>query len=306
MKKIYFALTIIFCLVIQSGYCSEKKEGVMFNLEFEKVIDGLEFPEGPAWDGKETLYFSDCTGMAIYKVTPKGAGVFLKGSTDPFTFEKTNGLTVSSDGYIYACEYSKGAILKISPQGKVETFVSEFEGKPFNRPNDLIFDSKGNLYFTDPFKYKKENAGGRVFRVEKETKKVSLVAEDLCFSNGVVVSPDGKNLFVCESAQSRVLKYKIEGDGYLSGKEIFAEMPGGDPDGMNFDIEGNLWVAHFGGGHIWVFKPNGELLQKIPTPGKKPSNVEFAGPDLKTLYVTEDETQAVYKAEVPIAGQPLF
>ena len=82
-------------------------------------------------------------------------------------------------------------------------------------------------------------------------------------------------------------------------------MPGGDPDGMAFDSAGNLWVAHFGAGEIVVFKPDGSLLGKIPTPGKKPSNLAFGAENLQTLFLTEVETNCVYKIEVPVTGLAL-
>ena len=282
---------------------TEMKEEAI--IQFEKVIDGLEFPEGPAWNGKDTLYFSDCLGKTIYQISPDGTRPFIRSSTEPFNFEKTNGLTVSGDGDIYACEFSIGAILRISSQGECESFVSGYDGKKFNRPNDLIFDSIGNLYFTDPNKYTRKDPDGVVYIVYKGSKEVKPVAEGLGFPNGVAVSPDGKNLFVCESAFQRILKFDIENDGTLSNKEVFAEMPGGDPDGLNFDSEGNLWAAHFGGGAIYVFAPDGTIMQKISAPGKKPSNIEFAGDDLRTLYLTEDDTKAVYKTRVDTPGQPL-
>ena len=69
---------------------------------------------------------------------------------------------------------------------------------------------------------------------------------------------------------------------------------------------GNLYIAHFGGGKIVVVSPKNELINTINTPGKKPSNLEFAGKDLKTLYITEDETNSIFSIEVEIPGLKLF
>ena len=274
-------------------------------ISFEKIIDGLAFPEGPAWDGKDTLYFSDCYEKTIYKVTSNSVAPFIKGTTEPFSFEKTVGLTVSGDGDIYACESSKGEILKISPDGDCETYASGYNGKKFTKPNDLIFDSKGNLYFTDPDKYTTKNPDGVVYMVKKGTKEVIPVVESLGFPNGIAISPDGKNLYVCESVFQRVSRFDISEDGSISNKKVFVDLPGGDPDGINFDSKGNLWVAHFGGGSIYVISPNGKILSKIDAPGKKPSNIEFGGENLDVLYLTECETKAVYKALVNTPGLPL-
>ena len=117
---------------------------------FSKVAENLNFPEGPAWDGKSTLYVSNCNGDWITKVENENFSVFLKASNSPFTFEKTNGLTVYKDGSIFACDFGRGAILKINPEGKTEIYALGYNGNRFSRPNDLAFDKNGNLYFTDP------------------------------------------------------------------------------------------------------------------------------------------------------------
>lgn len=276
------------------------------NPQWKQISSGLEFPEGPAWDGRDTLYYSNCEGGYIHKISPSGAvKMFLAADERNDIHERTNGLAVGGDGCLYACEYGagKGGILKITPAGEVSVYTGAFEGVPYNRPNDLIFDPRGNLYFTDPKSYDPNKPDGRVFRVDGKTGEVALARAGFCFCNGLEFSDDGTLMFLAESAKHRVLVMDVLADGSLGTPRVFAEMPGGDPDGMNFDREGNLYVAHFGGGAVWVFAPDGTLKGKIPTPGKKPSNVEFGGKDLKTLYLTEDETHAVYQMEVPIPGR---
>ena len=81
-------------------------------------------------------------------------------------------------------------------------------------------------------------------------------------------------------------------------------LPGGnqDPDGMDVDENGNLYIACFGGGKIFVVSPEGKLLDSLMTPGKKPSNVEFGGEDMKTLFISECETNKIYSIRTVIAG----
>jgi len=271
-----------------------------------KIAADQNFPEGPAVDSKGNLYTSSCNGKWITKFSNGKAEVFLKPSADPFTIEQTNGLTIGKDGNIYACDYGIGAILKISPEGKSEIYAAGFARKKFNRPNDLAFDGKGNLYFTDPKSYDKTLPDGRVFMVKNETHEVMLVAENLCFPNGIAFSKDFKTLFVCESARNRILEFDVEKDGVLSKQTTFVELPGGDPDGIAFDKNGNLYAAHFGGGAIYVIAPNGKISYKIKTPGLKPSNIEFGGSDHKTLYLTEDETNSVYETKMRVEGLKLI
>ena len=173
-------------------------------------------------------------------------------------------------------------------------------------PEGPAWDGKGNLYFTDPKSHGKDELDGRIFKVDIKSKVITLLADRLAFPNGIAFSPNGKKLFVCESAKNRILTFRVNDNGTLSDKTIFAELPGGDPDGLAFDAEGNLYVAHFGGNAIYVLSPNGEIKEKIITPGKNPSNLEFGGEDMKTLFITEDETNSVYSLQVEIPGLKLF
>jgi len=273
--------------------------------EWTKLAFDQKFPEGPAWDGAGNLYSSSCNGKWVTKISGGESTVFLSASEEPFTLNQTNGLTVGSDGNLYACDYGIGAILKITPGGKSEIYASGFARKKFNRPNDLAFDAAGNLYFTDPKSYSKDTLDGRVFMIEKASGTVTLVAQDLAFPNGIAFSKDFKNLFVCESAKSRILKYAVAKDGTLGKPSTFVELPGGDPDGIAFDKNGNLFAAHFGGGAIYVIDADGKISYKIKTPGLKPSNIEFGGSDYKTLFLTEDETNSVYKTTVRVEGLKL-
>jgi len=286
---------ILLILIIQS--CNRQP---IADIKWETIGTGFSFPEGPAWDYKGNLYVSNCTGGWIAKISDGQIDTLLTASDS--TFFKTNGLFVSKDDDIFACDYGIGAILKISPEGEVQTFLSGYEGQAFNRPNDLIVLENGDIYFTDPKSYGREKTDGRVFYFNSEADSLYLTADSLAFPNGIGISPADKKLYVNESAKSRILRFEITDNGLLSSKEVFMELPGGDPDGIDFDIKGNLYTAHFGSGTLFVISSEGEILQKIKTPGKKPSNIEFGGPDLKTLYLTEDETNSVYKIRVKYPG----
>lgn len=294
-KIIYF-----FFLLTALGSSQTKKE-----YDFSKVAEGLNFPEGPAWDYRGNLFVSSCYGGYITKISGSEITKFAD-SVSTTNLKQTNGLSVYKDGSIFACDYGLGAILKINIEGKSEIFLDRYEGKRFNRPNDLAFDDKGNLYFTDPKSYGRNKLDGSIFKICIETKDITLVADSLAFPNGIAFSPDAKKLFVSESALNQTVFFEVTEEGSLVNKTVFAELPGGDPDGLAFDIEGNLYAAHFGGGAVYIFSPDGQIKEKISTPGKKPSNLEFGGMDMKTLFITEDETNSVYSIRVEIPGLKLF
>ena len=273
---------------------------------WEKVADGLDFPEGPAWNGQGSVYFSNAYGDWIGRIASAQVDTFLSRTPDSTVFSKTNGLTFDRNGNLFACDFGKGAILKFNNSGEVKEYATGYKGKPFNRPNDLAFDPEGNLYFTVPHNYDPEHPDGIVYKIFRYTKEVVPVIENIAFPNGIAFSPNAKYLYVCESARHRVDRFALKENGTLDSLEVFAELPGGDPDGIAFDQDGNLYVAHFGGGTVAVFNPEGALIKKILTPGKKPSNLEFGGPEMKTLYLTEDETNAIYTFHVDTPGSPLF
>lgn len=272
------------------------------NENWVKVLDNLNFPEGPAWDGKEYLYLSNCYGGWITRFDGNKFDTLAAKTNDSLSIEKTNGLAVGKDGYIYICEYGYGAILKISLGGKLEMLCPGFAGEKFNRPNDIVIDGNGNIYFTDPKSYDPKIPDGRIFRFDTKEKEVKLAAQELCFPNGINISPSGKRIYVSESAKNRILSYDINNSGLLINKNTFIELHGGDPDGIDIDEEGNLYVAHFGSKLLYIISPEGKIIQKIETPGKKPSNIEFGGSDRKTLFLTEDETNALYIIRTNIPG----
>lgn len=273
------------------------------NEKWIKVIDGLNFPEGPAYDGISTLYLSNCYGGWITQYSESIADTFLVKNNSSININKTNGLAFGHDGYLYICEYGYGQILRADENKDLEVYANGFNGERFNRPNDLTLDENGNLYFTDPKSYNTDSLDGRIFFIDAQTKEIKLVAGKLAFPNGINISPVDNKLYVCESAKQKIVSFTITKDHNLINKEDFVSLPGGDPDGIEFDIKGNLYVAHFGGKAVYIFSPEGKMLQKIITPGAKPTNLEFGGDDYKTLFLTEVETNTLYKIRTKYPGK---
>ncbi len=285
IKHIRFFLMLLL-LILGMTSCSSKS---YFKGEFQVVADNLNFPEGPAWF-KDQLVFSNCYGAWIGHIWNETLDTLLHAGDG---LVNTNGTAFDKEGNLYICEYGKGSILKFSPDGSLQTLTAkDHNGKRFNRPNDIAISQSGDIYFTDPKSYDPNICDGRLLRADINTGETIQIIDGLQFPNGLCFSPDGKSLYIGESVNKNILKMTCESDDL----DTLITLPGGnqDPDGMDCDVEGNLYISYFGGGKIYVVSPEGKLLDSLKTPGRKPSNVEFGGPDMKTLFITECETNKIY------------
>lgn len=292
---------LLLAIIVSIFSCHQR---LVDKTEWKLVGTGFNFPEGPAWDAKGTLYVSNCYGNWITKLQNNTMDTLITASDT--TFHRTNGLVVGKDGIIFACDFGAGAILKINPSGKVSVLVSAYQGEPFHRPNDLVMDQQGNLYFTDPNSYSKEKNDGRLYFYDMISNNLTLAADSLAFPNGIAISPIDGKLYVCESAKNQITHFERTAPGILKNKQMFIVLPGGDPDGIDFDVKGNMYVAHFGNGTVYIIAPNGKILEQIKTPGLKPTNLEFGDSDFKTLYLTEVETNSLYKIRTNYPGSKSF
>lgn len=281
---------------------AELKDLVSADATPTKVAGDCAFTEGPAYSPKGFLLFSDIPNSRIVRVDADGkSSDFLKPSG------QANGLMFDSAGHLYACQGGARRVVKIGIQdGKIEPLCDSFDGKPLNSPNDLALDGQGGLYFTDP-RYggdgKIDQTCMGVYYVDAAG-KTTRVIDNRRRPNGILVSIDGKTLFVAEPDKRELWKYEITGPGKInSGKLIFTgeeKQDGGGPDGMCLDQHGNIYATY---NSIVVLNPDGVLIGRIAVP-EHPANCKFGGVDGKTLYVTA--RTSLYSIAMKVAGAPLF
>lgn len=266
----------------------------MMNHSVERVAEGFDFPEGPCFDAHGDLYLTQCGNGWIARVR---AGVVEQ---YVYTGGAPNGAVFSEDNVLWIAEAGTNQLLRYDGVDLVE-IAAECDGQPLRKPNDLVFAPDGSLYMTGPGGSNEEPVGV-IYHVQRDG-TIEVAAGGMRFPNGLVLTADATRLLVAETCRQRILIFDVRADGSLDGPEVFAETPGGvGGDGMALDVEGNLYVAHFGTGEIPVFSPTGELLERLPAGGMKPTNVAFGGPDMTELYVTEVETGAVHRLRPGIAG----
>ena len=269
--------------------------------EPEQLATGFTFTEGPSWHPDGFFYFVDLRVNRLHKIVPGQAAELVLEPTG-----EANGTTFDLEGRLVMCEGGKRRIARMDANGNVEVVVDRFEGKRFNRPNDIVCKSDGCLFFTDPGLRipleQKELANAGVYRLTPDG-ALSLVA-DCEYPNGLAFSPDEKTLYVANSRWAAYIHaLELNDDGTLRRRRIFADMssdePEGVPDGMKVDVEGNVYCT--GPGGVWVFSPDGKHLGTI-RPTEVPANLAFGGPDRKTLFFTA--RTSLYMLRTKVAGIP--
>jgi gluconolactonase len=266
------------------------------------IASGFATLEGPAFDKEGNLFFVDWDKHSIQKLPPGGT---------PSEFYNTGGipagLAFHPDGSLWVADEGDDihGVLRITPEGVGERIVDSFNGQPLNGANDLVFDKDGILYFSDPWGSSIENPIGGFYRYFPDG-RLEQIDTGLVFPNGVAIVADGSAVILAETGHNRLLRYPIGADGSIGPREHWATLSGPTgPDGMAFDENGDLYVAHFNIGRIDVFDPSGHEVELIDVPGTKSTNCAFGGPDGKTLVVTECATGSIYALQMNVAGQRL-
>lgn len=280
--------------------------------KLQVLAAGFDWTEGPCWvpgegDQPGYLLFSDIPPNKIYKwVEGKGVTLFMKpsgytGVVDYGAEPGSNGLLLDPEGRLICCEHGDRRVSVLTKNGGKRTLVDNYQGKRLNSPNDAVFKSNGDLYFTDP-PYglpqrwedpRRELDFCGVYRLAKDG-TLTLLTDEMTRPNGIGFSPDEKTLYVAQSdPEAPIWKaFPVKEDGtlgpgrvlYSAAKELQQGLPG-LPDGMAVDVHGHLFAT--GPGGVFIFTPAGKLLGRIST-GERTSNCTFGGPDRSILYITAD------------------
>ena len=280
--------------------------------KIEVLAQGHDWTEGPLWIKQgRYLLFSDIPKNSIYR-WKEGEGERLYLQPSGYTGKEprggetgSNGLLVDSEGRLVLCQHGDRRMARMDaplsdPKPNFTPLAVRHQGKRFNSPNDAVFRSNGDLYFTDPA-YGLEKQWEDPLReipfagVYRRTAagEVSLLTSDMTRPNGVAFSPDEKRLYVAQSDEKAAIwrVFDVKPDGTIdNGRVLFdaTSMVGsrkGLPDGLKIDTDGNLWAT--GPGGVMVLSPEGKHLGTIVT-GQATSNCAF-GDDGRTLYMTADD-----------------
>jgi gluconolactonase len=273
----------------------------------EVIKEGFQGTEGPIGLPDGSLIFTETNASRITKIG-------LDNTVSPY-LENTNGsngLAFDAKGRLISVQTTAGQtkIGVLAPKGSEAVLADSFEGKPFGRPNDLVVDKRGGVYFTEPGPNAAPGAapppltpavyyippGGRAMRI----------AEGIERPNGIMLSRDEKTLYVNNTSGEYLLAFDIRPDGTVANRRNFAKYQTvnktdsgvtSGADGLAIDSEGRLYVATAGG--VEVFNAEGGFLGTIPV-SRAPQNLAFAGPNKKTLYIVG--RGAAYKVQMLSQG----
>jgi gluconolactonase len=292
-------------LVVRTVYAEAPKAA-----EPVKVFEVPHYCEGVVFDHAGQGYVSE--GVTIVQFSPDGTHREWAVTGSP------NGHKVLADGTHLVCDASQHAVLHLSADGKMlEPASKEYDGTLLRGPNDLTLDTPhGGFYFTDPGESSADAPIGTVHYVDAQG-KTHLADGGLAFPNGIVLTPDGKHLYVAESQRNRIHVYDVTAPGEIANRRVFAELPKKDeakgqvdnqPDGMCLDAAGNLYVAHYGMREVQVLNAEGKLIARLPAGDLTTSNVAFGGPRMDQLFVTgglgdENGGGALFRLDVGVKGQ---
>jgi gluconolactonase len=285
--------------------------------------------EGPAFDEKGNLFFSDIYGNRIYRMTPDGkVGIFRSDSG------RTNGNTFDAQGRLISCEGAEQGpggrrrIVRTDVNtGAIDVLTERYEGNRYNSPNDVVVDVRGSIWFTDPFYGEDRSAlemdAEGVYRIDPDGKVTRVLSQpEIQRPNGLALTPDGKTLYVVDSngrpgGNRKIWAFDVPEDRKPTHQRLvfdFGKGRGGD--GLRLDERGNLWVAAGimfprSAGEtadvppgVYVFTPKGQLLGRIPIPEDLCTNLAFGGPGRKTLFVTAGKS--IYKVPLAVSGHALY
>jgi gluconolactonase len=272
----------------------------------ELLAEGFDWSEGPVWRRSGGyLLFSDVPRNTIYRWDEeRGLTVFLRpagytGPEPPGRELGSNGLTLDAHDTLVIADHGNRRVARLDESNYTKTTLADrYEGKRLNSPNDLVYRSNGDLYFTDPpygldglnDNPAKELAFSGVYR-RTPAGELTLLTQELRFPNGIALSPDERTLYVANSDPDHPvwMAYDVREDGTVAGgRVLFDATPlvrrglKGLPDGLKVDRQGNLFAT--GPGGVLVITPEGRHLGTITT-AQATANCAF-GDDGSTLYMT--------------------
>ena len=259
------------------------------------------FLEGPVFDAAGNLYVTDIPFGRIFRIDPRGEWEQVaEWAGEP------NGTKFLNERELLITDYRNGLMVCEIASGAVRPFLERRNSERFKGVNDLTFDSRGNLYFTDQGQTGLHDPTGRLYRLQPSG-ELDLLLANVPSPNGVALSADERVLYLGVTRANQVWRVPLLPDGSVAKVSAFFTSYGpSGPDGLAVDQCGRVIVANPGLGVAWVLNPKAEpVLVLRSCAGASLTNVAYGGPERKTLYCTESISGSVLRVELDAPGLSL-
>jgi gluconolactonase len=269
--------------------------------QFSVLAEGLNHPEGVAWNPFDGLVYAGGEGGELYAVSLEGE-VELLASTGGSML----GLAVDGHGRVYACDSGRGEIARLDPRAReVSVYARGIGGGDLDTPNVLAFGPDGMAYVT----CSGEHGRPGIARIAPGGRTEHWTAAVPGYPNGCLVTPGGDALIVVEAEAERLVRIAIAPDGSAGDPETVAELPDTDADGVGLAADGSYWVTLYRPDGLVRVTPHG-AVQKVVDDHlashlDAPSNIAWAGALLDRVVVANVGGRHLSIADLGARGTPL-
>lgn len=256
------------------------------------------FLEGPVFDDQGNLFVTDIPFGRVFRIDPKGEwDLVAQWDGEP------NGMKFLNANQLLITDYRNGLVVLDIASGQVRPYLERRNSERFKGVNDLVFDTRGNLYFTDQGQTGLHDPTGRVYRLAPDG-RLDMLLSNVPSPNGIVLSKDERFLFVAATRGNCVWRMPLLQDGSVSkAGQFFTSYGPSGPDGLAMDDSGRLLVANPGLAYVWVLSPRAEPEEVLTGPtGASITNLAFGGPERKTVFCTDSTHGHILRADMTVAG----
>lgn len=238
------------------------------------LTNGFCFGEGPRWF-EGLLWFSDMLGEAVHTSDMRGSLTTLA-----LPGHCPSGLGFRPDGSLLIASTEDRLVLRYDGE-TVVTIADLTELAPASL-GDMVIDDAGRAYIGS--QASQALGGGLIIRLDPDD-SATVVAEELDFPNGMVITPDGKTMIVAESIGRRLTRFTISESGALSDRRIFADGLDGPPDGIALDAEGGVWTSMTLAHQFERIIAGGTVTDRIDMGERVAIACTLGGPERRTLFL---------------------